>query len=94
VCVFRPLLGTELENHPPPRLEDMVRVFRRVYETCRVHSLPIGVAPNVNWSLSMQPEDTFYLAGDGAGDRMYRRWVWTLRLLMRPYFYRQFRPHK
>ncbi len=91
VCIFRPLLGTAMEREPPPRFQDMLRVFRRVYHTCRLHHLPIGVAPNVNWSLSLQPEDTLYLAQDTAWDSIYRRWIWTMRWLMKPYFQRQVR---
>jgi len=91
VCVFRPLRGTELEHRAPPKYEDMLKVFRHVYETCRSRKLPVGVVPNINWSLSLQPEDTFYLARDSAIDRLYRQWIWALRLLMRPYFLRQLR---
>jgi len=89
--VFRPLRGTELEHRAPPKYEDMLKVFRHVYETCRSRKLPVGVVPNINWSLSLQPEDTFYLARDSAIDRLYRQWIWALRLLMRPYFLRQLR---
>src|SRR3990172_1609396 len=34
VCVFRPLLGTDLAASPPPKTEEMVPVFRRLYEAC------------------------------------------------------------
>lgn len=91
-CVFRPLEGTPMASQPPPCYEDMLRVFRHVYQTCRRHNLPIDVAPNINWSLSVQPEDTLYLAHDAPADRVYQRWIRTLRLLMRPYFYRQLHP--
>jgi len=87
VCIFRPLLGTALEDHPPPAFRDMEKVFRHVYRTCRAHSLPIDVAPNIYWSLSLQPEDTLYLARDAPADRMYQSWIRLLKLLLRPYFY-------
>jgi biotin synthase-related radical SAM superfamily protein len=93
VCIFRPLTGADMENYPPPTFSDMVRVFRHVYETCRVHNLPIGIAPNVNVSLSLQPEDTFYLAHGSAADQIYLRWIGALRHIMRPYFARRMRPH-
>ncbi len=93
VCIFRPLKGAELEDYPPPAFSDMVRVFRHVYETCRVHNLPIGVAPNINVSLSLQPEDTLYLAEGSSADRIYQRWIGALRRIMRPYFTRRMRPH-
>jgi hypothetical protein len=57
VCVFRPLKGTDLEDVPPPRTEDMVPVYRRLYEACMEHGLPIGCAPNVHVSLVMLPEE-------------------------------------
>src|SRR5262249_18149902 len=51
VCVFRPLVGTDMEDERPPRTEEMVPVFRRLYEACMEHGLPIGLAPNVHVSL-------------------------------------------
>ena len=57
VCVFRPLKGTDLEHAAPPRTEDMVPVFRRLYEACMEKGLPIGCAPNVHVSLVMLPEE-------------------------------------
>ena len=57
VCVFRPLVGTDLEHAEPPSTEDMVPVFRRLYEACMERGLPIGCAPNVHVSLVMLPEE-------------------------------------
>lgn len=57
VCVFRPVIGTDLASLPPPRTEDMVPVFARLYEACMERKLPIGVAPNVHVSLVMLPEE-------------------------------------
>jgi hypothetical protein len=34
-----------------------VAVFRRLYEACMEHNLPIGVAPNVHVSLVLLPEE-------------------------------------
>ena len=66
VCVFRPLLGTDLAGSEPPRTEDMVPVFRRLYEACMEHDLPIGLAPNIHVSLVMLPEEGRYLMDDPA----------------------------
>lgn len=66
VCVFRPLLGTDLADREPPRTEDMVPVFRRLYEACMEHDLPIGLAPNIHVSLVMLPEEGRYLVDDPA----------------------------
>ncbi|MFL6196020.1 MAG: radical SAM protein [Thermoanaerobaculia bacterium] len=57
VCVFRPLVGTDLQDQEPPRTEDLVPVFRRLYEACMERGLPIGVAPNIHVSLVMLPEE-------------------------------------
>lgn len=57
VCVFRPLTGTDLENAEPPSTEDLVPVFRHLYEACMERGLPIGCAPNVHVSLVMLPEE-------------------------------------
>jgi hypothetical protein len=68
VCVFRPLVGTDLEHAPPPRTEDMLPVFQRLYEACMEKGLPIGVAPNVHVSLVMLPDECRQLSG--------RRYPW------------------
>jgi uncharacterized radical SAM superfamily protein len=62
VCVFRPLVGTDYEHLPPPRTEDLVPVFRRLYESCMESRLPIGCAPNVHVSLVLLPEEARWLS--------------------------------
>lgn len=57
VCVFRPLVGTDLAHADPPETEDIVPVFRRLYEACMERGLPIGCAPNVHVSLVALPEE-------------------------------------
>jgi hypothetical protein len=57
VCVFRPLVGTDLEDAAPPKTEDMLPIFRRLYEACMERGLPIGCAPDVHVSLVMLPEE-------------------------------------
>lgn len=57
VCVFRPLVGTDLADAPPPRTEDLVPVYARLWEACMEQGLPIGCAPNVHVSLVMLPEE-------------------------------------
>ncbi|NWG13419.1 MAG: hypothetical protein HXY20_07805 [Acidobacteria bacterium] len=92
VCIFRPLIGSQMENYPPPSYGDMLRVFQHVYRTCRNHNLPVGIAPNIKVSLSLQPDDTLYLSEGKARDRFYLAWMELLRSLMRPYFARRMRP--
>ncbi len=57
VCVFRPLLGTDMQDTPPPETEALVPVFRRLYEACMEKGLPIGCAPGINVSLVLLPEE-------------------------------------
>ena len=57
VCVFRPLVGTDLADAPAPDPEALVSVFRRLYEACMERGLPIGCAPNVHVSLVLLPEE-------------------------------------
>ncbi|HEY2291737.1 MAG TPA: radical SAM protein [Thermoanaerobaculia bacterium] len=57
VCVFRPLTGTDLQEAEPPETEELIPVFRRLFEACMEKGLPIGVAPNVHVSLVMLPEE-------------------------------------
>jgi hypothetical protein len=68
VCVFRPLKGTDLADWEPPKTEDVVPVFRRLYEACMEQGLPIGCAPNVHVSLVMLPEEGRYLSS--------KRYLW------------------
>jgi|CXWL01.1.fsa_nt_gi hypothetical protein len=62
VCVFRPLVGTDLEDAPPPRTEELIPVFRRLYEATMEAGLPIGCAPNIHVSLVMLPEECRHLS--------------------------------
>ncbi|HEY4594439.1 MAG TPA: radical SAM protein, partial [Thermoanaerobaculia bacterium] len=57
VCVFRPLVGTDMANVPPPRTEDMIPIFERLYDACMERGLPIGCAPDIHVSLVMLPEE-------------------------------------
>jgi uncharacterized radical SAM superfamily protein len=57
VCVFRPLIGTDMPDVPPPRTEDLLPVFQRLYEACMEKGLPIGCAPGINVSLVLLPEE-------------------------------------
>ncbi|MBI2943894.1 MAG: hypothetical protein HYY25_06810 [Candidatus Wallbacteria bacterium] len=64
VCVFRPLVSTDYKHLPPPDPEAMVPVFRRLYEACMERGLPIGIAPNVNVSLVLLPDEGRYFTED------------------------------
>lgn len=83
VYVFRPLQGTDYEHLAPPRVEDLIPVYRRLYESCMERRLPIGVAPNAKTSLALMPEEARHLVGrsrrfwflearNGLADRAFR----------------------
>jgi uncharacterized radical SAM superfamily protein len=57
VCVFRPLAGTDYATMAPPKTEELIPVFRRLYEACMEKGLPIGCAPNIHVSLVLLPEE-------------------------------------
>jgi hypothetical protein len=57
VCVFRPTAGSDMEAWPPPDYDDMRRVMAAVYDACRRHHVPIGLAPNIEVSLVVNPDD-------------------------------------
>jgi len=57
VCVFRPVVGCDYQDVPPPRTEAMVPVFARLYEACMEKGLPIGIAPNVKVSIVLLPDE-------------------------------------
>jgi len=83
VCIFRPLEGSGLAGREPPDPADMRRVMRHVWDRCRDRWIPIGMAPNVEVSLVVQPTDCAYLAPDRWRDRFYRAWLALLRPLAR-----------
>jgi hypothetical protein len=91
VCVFRPTVGSDLEDWPPPGYDDMRRVLLAVYDACRRHRVPIGLAPNIEVSLVVNPDDAAMLAPVGAGTIAYELWRRALRVAARPVFARRLR---
>ncbi len=87
VCVFRPTIGSDMEDYPPPRYRDMRMVFEHVYEACRRNSIPIDLTPNIEVSLVVQPGDTRYLAPRNWSATRYNLMLAALRQLARPYFW-------
>ncbi len=92
VCIFRPTIGADMEQYPSPRYEDMLVVFRHVYEACRRNNIPMDVTPNIEVSLIVQPGDTRYLAPRNAATRWYALKMGAARQLARPYFWWKRRP--
>ena len=93
VCVFRPTVGSAMADHPSPRPEEMRIVFRRVAEACRDAGMPIGIAPNIEVSLVVQPDDALDLL-PAADPRTwaYRARLGLMKMAARPWIRRSLRP--
>ena len=92
VCIFRPTVGSEMENWAPPRYEEMRRVMAHVYEVCRSQWLPIGVAPNLEVSLVVTPDDAALLAERTPGFYFYEAFRQITRIAAGPAFWQRMRP--
>ena len=86
VCIFRPTLGSDLEDWPAPGYFEMRRVMAAMYDACRRHHVPIGVAPNIEVSLVVSPDDAALLAPRTAAFFTYELWRRSLRVAARPVF--------
>lgn len=91
VCIFRPTIGSEMENTPPPDPEAMKDVFAYLHRSCRRAGLPVGVLP-IEVSLVVQPEEAAALVEPTFADHAYGFKNWTLRQLARPYIAWKLRP--
>ena len=94
VCVFRPTVGSDMEDWPPPNFEDMRRVLGAVYDACRRHRVPIGLAPNIEVSLVVNPDDAAMLAPVSPSMLAYEAWRRALRFAARPLFTRRMRARR
>jgi hypothetical protein len=86
VCIFRPTLDSDMADWPSPAYEDMRTVMAAMYDTCRRHRMPIGIAPNIEVSLVVTPDDAALLAERDARFYGYEVWRRTLRTMARPAF--------
>jgi len=86
VCIFRPTVGADLEEWPPPSYDEMRRVMLHLYDTCRRHWIPIGIAPNIEVSLVVNPDDAALLMDRGVAWYAYEAWRRMLGLVARPLF--------
>jgi hypothetical protein len=92
VCVFRPTIGSDMADCPPPAYDDMRRVMAAMYDACRRHRIPVGLAPNIEVSLVVNPDDAAMLVPRNTGFYAYEIWRRALRLAARPLFRRRLRP--
>jgi hypothetical protein len=93
ICIFRPTIGSELENAPPPEPEAMKEVFAYLYDACRRARLPVGILP-IEVSLVVQPEEAADLVAPSFSNRLYQGKLAFLRGLARPYVAWKSRPHR
>jgi sodium-dependent dicarboxylate transporter 2/3/5 len=84
VCIFRPTIGSELENEPPPEPEAMKEVFAHLWKACRDSGLPVGILP-IEVSLVVQPEETRDLVEPSFSSSLYGWKLAALRRIVRPY---------
>jgi uncharacterized radical SAM superfamily protein len=92
VCIFRPTVGSRMENLPSPDPEEMVVVFREVWNACRRHMVPVGLAPNIEVSLIIQPDDAADLVEDGGlADAAWRATLAVAKVATKPVFAKKMR---
>lgn len=84
VCIFRPTIGSEMENDPPPDPDAMKEVFGYVWEACKRARIPIGVLP-IEVSLVVQPEEGEALVDPSFSSTVYHLRNRLLRQIARPY---------
>jgi len=92
VCIFRPTVGSDMEDYPSPKYDDMREVMTHVYEACRRNWIPIGAAPNIEVSIVVNPDDAALLAPRGPGFYAFEAYRRAIRALARPLFSRRMRP--
>jgi hypothetical protein len=86
VCIFRPLEGSAMSYYPSPFYREMREVFKYIVEQCIAKRIPIGIAPNIEVSLVVQPTDTLYLAHHNLSYLLYRIYNGLLSSVFRPVF--------
>ena len=91
VCIFRPTVGSDMEDWPSPSFDDMRGVMAYAYEACRRRWIPIGVAPNLEVSLVVTPNEAALLAPRTAGFYAYEAFRRLARIAAGPRFARRLR---
>ncbi|MDI6783993.1 MAG: radical SAM protein [bacterium] len=88
ICIFRPCVGTKLQEWNSPDTDEMVPIFRRMYTACIEKNVPIGIAPNANVSLVLLPrEGRYFVEQRTIGFRAKEAINNTLKYLFRGYFH-------
>jgi len=94
VCIFRPTVGSDMESVPPPDPEAMKDVFAHLWESVKRAGLPIGVFPEIQVSLVVQPEETAELAPPSLSNALYQARLTAIRVLARPYVWWKRKPRR
>jgi hypothetical protein len=92
VCIFRPTIGSEMADWAPPTYAEMRTVMLAMYDACRRNRIPVGLAPNIEVSLVVTPDDAALLAPHGRQFYTYEAWRRAMRLATRPVFRQRLRP--
>jgi hypothetical protein len=92
VCIFRPTIGADMEDWSSPSYEEIRRVMVHLYETCRRHWIPVGVAPNLEVSLVVTADDAALLAERNAGFYCYEAFRKLAKAAAWPMFHRRRQP--
>jgi hypothetical protein len=92
VCIFRPTVGSDMEDYPSPNYEEMREVMAHVYDACRRNWIPIGAAPNIEVSIVVNPDDAALLAPRTPAFYAFEAYRRGVRALARPLFTRRMRP--
>lgn len=94
VCIFRPLPGSKMENHPSPSAEEMLKVFKHLYYSMRKNNIPMGIIPNIEVSLVVNPDDTKYLVEKDLKWYLYDFELKILKVLLKPWIKKEIKPKK
>lgn len=92
VCIFRPLVGSLMEDFPSPSPDDMRRVFAHLWNAMVKRGIPSDVIPNIQVSLIVNPGDAAYLGKRDLGFRLYRAKMAAIRTVAKPYFAWKLKP--
>jgi hypothetical protein len=93
VCIFRPTIGSQMEHLPSPDPDEMEVVMRAVWDACRRHLVPVGLAPNIEVSLVVSPDDAADLVEHpGPADLAWRAALAVGRVAAKPVFARRMKP--
>jgi uncharacterized radical SAM superfamily protein len=92
VCIFRPTIGARMQDLPSPDPGEMAVVFREVWEACLRHKVPVGLAPNIEVSLIIQPDEARELVEDPSlADLAWRATLAIAKVATKPVFARRMR---